>query len=149
MYRPSVAPRGSCSLVPKAGSVAPRAVVTASAGVAPSFTASPVYGMHGERVADRAGGRWYTIAMADEDRRGEVDALVRDARVEQSDPIAEMMRSNVRRKLLGKNAAAPKIGRFTVLETIGAGAMGTVVAAYDPVLDRKVALKLLREGATT
>src|SRR5262245_35732740 len=39
------------------------------------------------------------------------------------------------------------IGRFVVLETIGAGAMGVVLAAYDRELDRKVALKLLRASA--
>jgi tetratricopeptide (TPR) repeat protein len=36
------------------------------------------------------------------------------------------------------------VGRYVVLDWIGAGAMGVVYAAYDPRLDRKVALKLLR-----
>jgi tetratricopeptide (TPR) repeat protein len=36
-----------------------------------------------------------------------------------------------------------ELGRYVVLERIGAGAMGVVLAAYDPELDRKVALKLL------
>ncbi len=36
------------------------------------------------------------------------------------------------------------IGRFLVLTKIGAGGMGVVYAAYDPDLDRKVAVKLLR-----
>ena len=35
------------------------------------------------------------------------------------------------------------IGRYTVLGLVGRGAMGEVYAAYDPELDRKVALKLL------
>ncbi|MFT3711209.1 MAG: serine/threonine-protein kinase [Archangium sp.] len=40
------------------------------------------------------------------------------------------------------------VGRYIVLELIGEGAMGRVYSAYDPVLDRKVALKLIRAGAT-
>jgi tetratricopeptide (TPR) repeat protein/tRNA A-37 threonylcarbamoyl transferase component Bud32 len=36
------------------------------------------------------------------------------------------------------------IGRYVVLSKLGAGAMGVVLAAYDPELDRKVALKLLK-----
>ncbi|HWM85227.1 MAG TPA: serine/threonine-protein kinase [Kofleriaceae bacterium] len=39
------------------------------------------------------------------------------------------------------------IGRYVVLEQVGAGAMGVVYAAYDLELDRKIALKLVRDPA--
>ncbi|MCH9683692.1 MAG: serine/threonine-protein kinase [Deltaproteobacteria bacterium] len=39
-----------------------------------------------------------------------------------------------------------RLGRYVVLRAIGAGAMGIVYSAYDPQLDRKVALKLLRRN---
>jgi tetratricopeptide (TPR) repeat protein/predicted Ser/Thr protein kinase len=42
---------------------------------------------------------------------------------------------------LGRGAA---LGRYVVLDLLGEGGMGVVYAAYDPELDRKLAVKLLR-----
>ncbi|MBK8265661.1 MAG: serine/threonine protein kinase [Nannocystis sp.] len=50
--------------------------------------------------------------------------------------------------LLPRGAA---LSRYLVLESLGAGGMGVVYAAFDPELDRRIALKLVRadvHGAT-
>ncbi len=38
------------------------------------------------------------------------------------------------------------VGRYLVVDRVGAGAMGVVYSAYDPELDRRVALKVLHEA---
>jgi eukaryotic-like serine/threonine-protein kinase len=37
-----------------------------------------------------------------------------------------------------------RLGRYLIIERVGSGAMGVVYGAYDPELDRKIALKLLK-----
>ncbi len=45
---------------------------------------------------------------------------------------------------VGPISLPPRVGRFLVIRTLGAGGMGVVAEAYDPELDRRVALKLLK-----
>jgi tetratricopeptide (TPR) repeat protein len=57
-----------------------------------------------------------------------------------------MLREKARGSLFGEYEA-PKVDRFVILNKVGQGGMGEVFAAYDPQLDRQVAVKvLLRHG---
>jgi tetratricopeptide (TPR) repeat protein/predicted Ser/Thr protein kinase len=67
--------------------------------------------------------------------RTELDDLSPERRV-----VADVMK----RRLFPGVTTPAKIGRFTVLETLGEGGMGVVFAAYDDQLDRRVAVKLIR-----
>lgn len=44
----------------------------------------------------------------------------------------------------GREMTPPNIGRYRVTRTLGGGAMGIVYEAHDAVIDRKVAIKLVR-----
>ena len=61
------------------------------------------------------------------------------------DLVDELLQAKVKATLFGGDHA-PKLGRLVLLDRIGSGAMGTVFAAYDPRLDRKVAVKIVRTG---
>lgn len=59
------------------------------------------------------------------------------------DPDAQRFNADNIRGALAGLKDPPKIGRYVFLERLGGGGMGVVIAAYDPKLDRRVAIKLI------
>lgn len=67
----------------------------------------------------------------------------------QHDLAEQNMRHRLRSSLFGESAPPVKVDRYVVLEPLGSGGLGVVYAAYDPKLDRRVALKLINPARIT
>jgi tetratricopeptide (TPR) repeat protein len=62
------------------------------------------------------------------------------------DPEQRRRQLAIEAALFGTREAVVEVGRFRLLQRIGEGGMGTVYAAYDAHLDRKIAIKLILPG---
>ncbi|MEZ4452579.1 MAG: protein kinase [Nannocystaceae bacterium] len=87
---------------------------------------------------------------ADPSGLDETRALAQEAAAN-GEPTADLAASarmaRLRADLFHTPVEPVRIDRFVVLELLGAGGMGQVYAAYDPRLDRRIALKLVRHDA--
>ncbi|MEM7152140.1 MAG: protein kinase [Myxococcota bacterium] len=67
----------------------------------------------------------------------------------QHDLAEQNMRNRLATSLFGESHMPVKVDRYVVLQELGAGGLGVVYAAYDPKLDRRVALKLINPARLT
>ncbi len=73
---------------------------------------------------------------------------MRDVRLAANQLEVRRARSKIRAGVFGGTPKPTMVGRFEVRERLGSGGMGIVYAAYDPQLQRRLALKVVRADAT-
>ena len=80
-------------------------------------------------------------SLSSSDAGYQVERHHRQLSVQTADPV--LGREVEKGDGYGGLCVSARLGRFTIIRQLGVGGMGTVFAAYDEQLDRKVALKIL------
>ncbi|HEY4055070.1 MAG TPA: protein kinase, partial [Kofleriaceae bacterium] len=96
----------------------------------------------------------YVEGRLDASSRGQVETHADDCescRIAMSELAAGSLARRTKMSVAARGeavdvAAGTQVGRYLVLYQVGRGGMATVYAAYDPELDRKIALKVLHRG---
>ena len=99
--------------------------------------------VHPPKLGERDGLRDSLVAVHEQRL---VDRLARRIEVEPSPGSEPTMAAEEPAKASSATLGLSRgdnFGRYVLLDALGAGAMGAVLAAYDPVLERRVAIKVL------
>lgn len=81
--------------------------------------------------------------LGDSDSRDAITKIMQDGTVTVDGLGTANLLARVEERLFNRAWTEVKLSRYVVLHRLGRGAFGSVYAAYDPELDRKVAIKLL------
>lgn len=68
---------------------------------------------------------------------------IRESRADAQGLDYQMMLASLQRRMFGRTEEEPTVDRYRLRRMLGQGAAGIVYAAYDPKLDREVALKVI------
>ena len=86
--------------------------------------------------------------MSDEISTARIPSIMMEDRESTGGFEEERLKRRLKERLAGSTLPPVKIDRFVVLRRLGAGGLGIIYEAYDPFLDRRVALKLVRPSAS-